>query len=413
MRSKWGVFKWALLTRGLLISVLLFVIWYSIGLTLTYCLIGSVGAALLCGVLVYGMLVRQFRRVEGVRDLFVTLTDAGVMLERPLDRMKTYMPWHRVEQVRRYGTAMFLHLRNGLVMVFPLEKLSPERAGEMLRYCQEQARKQIPPEQQIAPPEDCLSTSPYHSPDTESARREVADLMMRKKLPWQGWMTLLSMPFLLSGAVILLWVYFDTWSKSCLVAGIVAIAFLFLALSMYRHPGQRLSKWIKSTESAQVHIAANQILVMDSGLAWSVLPVSDVVSAVELSESYAYVCKTGGVFSIFRGEQAPAQLPLPQPERRTRRMTALFLSMVLVPAVALGVAVAWLSHDADSDFQEPKKRGTVLSGYVESLTPVHGYPGEIQFCLVSPDEEHHYISYILMWEDETYCHFICPMLDAE
>ena len=139
-------------------------------------------------------------------------------------------------------------------------------------------------------------------------------------------------------------------------------------------------------------------MMVSRGLAWSVVPRKDVASAVKGRHSYIYTIRDGGVFALGKDVEPPAMLP--QPAAPRRRWIRLLIFAVVLPLVCWCVQGALILHFLGGD-EEVFDPGDELAAYVESLTPVHGYLGEMTYCSVYHLEEEKMVVVIAGWEDET------------
>ena len=410
--GRWSVLRWVLLRHCLPVCIIIYVIWELLGLPSIWSFVASGVTALLVGIMNYCIYSRILRRKRDIGAWFVTLTEAGMMLETPRTGAKTYVAWQRIEQVRKVRTMLIMHLQSGMLYLFPLDSLSAERAEEMFRYCQARVKKQVPPEEQIRMPEECLSPTPFTSPFSPIERAELADIIVMQS--WGSWINvvLCAAFFLSAGAMVLIWNFLVSGSLLSLGEAVFALAFLFLSIRHYLHPGRRLAKWIKTNEPGELHVTKKHVLAVTPGAAWSVLPVSLVSRALQLRHSYVYECRTGGAFSLGLNEQPPAHLPQPQKPRRAMRNLMLALLVAVLPALAFGAFLLFGGSD-DAEYREAVQRGEKLAGYVESLTPFHGFPGKIDYCTVYSNEEYGYTTIYISWEDDTSCCLIFEESPAE
>lgn len=416
-RSKWSI-AWAILVRKCLpIAALLFLVYRYVLEASTGVSIGlSVFFALLIWSLIYWSSMQWSRRVQEIGAWFVTLTDAGVMVETPKTGTKAYVAWHRVEKVRRMGAVLVLYLKSGLFYAFPMDDLSDARAEEMLRYCQGHAQKPVPAERMIAPPADCLSPAPYRRTETAAVRAEMADVLVRQLSPLLSWLSPVCMVCLSFGVLYFIWQSQEEVAFINTVLALFSAAFLFMTCRFYLHPGTRLSKWIQTPEPSEVHVSKDNVLMVTPGAAWGVLPVPQLSRGWKMRHSYIYEGSEGGAFALALEVQPPALLPQPQKAPAVRRFLLVALYAVVIPlSLLLGVlGLGLLSGEDAKAYDEALRRGEALAAYVEGLTPVQGYPGAIQHCTLWMDEESECSVLSVIWDDETsFHHVFLPADDGE
>lgn len=415
-KSKWSMVRALLDWKYLLIAVLPFLVYrYVLEISFESSIWLSALVVLLMCPLIYWQSTQWSRRVQEIGAWFVTLTEAGVVIETPKTGTKAYVAWQRVEKVHRMGALLVLYLKSGLFYAFPMDDLSDARAEEMHRYCQEHAQKQVPAEKQIAPPADCLTSAPYRRTETTAVRAEMADVLVRQLSPHAARVLLVCMVFLSIGMLYFIWEGLEGHTFIYTVFSVFLAAFLFISIRSYLHPGTRLAKWIQAPEPSEVHVSKDAVLVMTPGAAWGVLPVAQLSRAWKMRHSYIYEGSKGGVFALAVEEQVPAFLPQPQKPPTMRRFLLVALCAVVIPvSLLLGALGAGLLSGADEKAsREAFQRGEALADYVEALTPVQGYPGAIQYCTLWCDEDTGYSVLSVIWEDETSFHHVFPPSDRE
>ncbi|MBR6577018.1 MAG: hypothetical protein IKK73_07805 [Akkermansia sp.] len=417
-KSKMTMLRWVFLRSFLPVFIITYVVLSLLGSP--WALIASSTGAVLAAGINFCIYVRVLRRQADIGDWFVTLTEAGMMIETPRTGAKAYVAWQRIVQARKVGTMLMVYLESDFHYLFPLENMRAERVDEMCRYFQERVKKHIPPEEQIRMPEECVSPTPVCGVPTREARAELADVLVCQV--WSPWVKV----FLLCCACVfetaflyLVWCFYTSASQLepvdvILILGGIAFSLmaLFFMLRRYIHPGCQQKKWINTDEPGELHVTKNHVLAATPGAAWSVMPVSQVSRAWQLRHNYVYEYRTGGAFGLSLDEQPPAHLPQPQKPRRAMRNLMLALFVAVLPALAFGAFLLFGGSD-EAEYREAAQRGEKLAGYVESLTPVHGFPGKIDYCTVYSDEEHGYTTIYISWEEDTSCCLIFGESPAE
>lgn len=104
------------------------------------------------------MLRRYERRFEMLGTQFVTMTEAGILVEGECSGLRYFVSWERIRRVWLHHDMLMVQQTNGLFHLMPTESLRREQAEEMLAYVKAHAGKtQAPP---IAPPAGLLSDPP-------------------------------------------------------------------------------------------------------------------------------------------------------------------------------------------------------------------------------------------------------------
>lgn len=346
----------------------------------------SLLAAAVVVLLLYGNVSKNFRLMQGQGDWFVTATEAGLMIEKPKEGTTAYFAWGLVEKVLMRRELLFVCLKSGLKYFLPLASLAPERARELHAYCAEHAGKPVPLEKQVAPPAEMLTAPSFPCADGIAARQEVADVLAQQRAPYAWCAYVTGLAIMLSGLaleVVFWWVTEEADIEGVFVPLVIAL----FCIRAILHPGWSLRKWVWHQTRSEAYIHQGKILVHTPGVAWSMLPVSQVNGARELHHCYTYVMSGGGVLGISREVAPPAALPLPAPVKRWRVWLALVVSSLVVPAlVALGMW-CWVSSLQDSVDDEAGERGGALAAYVQELLPPQEYPGHIIYCAYYADTQ--------------------------
>lgn len=341
----------------------------------------SLLAAVVCVLPLYRNMAKNFRLLQGQGDWFVTATEAGLMIEKPAVGATVYYAWGLVDKVLMRKGLLFIWLNNGLKYFLPLYSLSPERARELLAYCAGHARKPVPLEKQVTPPEEMLAAPALPCADGAAARQEVADTMILQRAPIVWWASLFCVAVMVSALVMYAWIWWYTGELE-IEGTVVAFVMTLFGIRGILHPGWKMRKWVRQRGRSEAHIHRGMVLVHTPGVAWSMVPVSLVGGGRELRHCYAYAVQGGGVLGIARSVPAPAELPRPVPMKRWRTCLALLLAGVVLPVlVALGMW-CWLGQHEESVDDEAGDRGCELAGYVQELLPPGDFPGPIYWGAV-------------------------------
>lgn len=345
-----------------------------------------------------GQLGKRFRTYHGQGDWFVTVTEAGFMLEKTAEGTTAYVNWEFVAKVMLRNNLLLLALKNGMNHFLPLASLSPERTKELCDYCTEHAGKPVPPDKQVAPPADLLAAPALPCAAGVAARQEVADEISCQQSSLARWVYLLVVAFMAGGIVVLSWSWVVTGEEKMFGLSI-AVGMLFLWGRAFLHPGWVLTRWVRHDIESTAHIHGGKLLAYTPGVAWSCLPLSLVTGAKLLRHSYIYAVQGGGVLGISRSVPAPAELPQPVPVKRWPARLALFGATVVVPAlVALGMW-CWVNQVNQQAEDEASARGQALADYVQELLPPGEFPGPIYWAASyeTPDGGAHLV---FLWEND-------------
>ena len=342
------------------------------------------------------------RQQQQAGDIFVTLTERGMMLETPACESKSYIPWQSVEKASVVGGMMHVALKSGMPLLLTVAGLEPERRVEMLKFCKEYAGREVPSEMLIPMPEEYRSESPLRRLSTPVSRQEDADVLMKRLHPRALWVCLLLAPVMLAAGLILVGCYLtlDEWWMAAVA--VFAFYYAFRCLHAYWHPGCKLKKWIQREETVEVHLQRGHVLVNNPGKLWTLVSQSQVEGALETAHSYIYLMRSGGLFSIGKELPPPAILPVPVKKSKRGRVLALVGSLLMVPLL-LGGVFMWVFQEVGHDEVDTEH---IL--YVEELTPVTGFPGEMLEAEEYEDEEENVCWLRMVWEDGTYVFLTLP-----
>ncbi len=390
-RSKWSLFFWILFRYSVWIFLVLGVLGELLFEESRLLMLSvSFGVSLVSGVWIYYLYTRNWRRREMLGDLFVTLTDGGVLQESPTLGVRSYTAWQKVRTVQLRGSLLVVQMVTEMVWFFPLDSLSQAKREEMCRFCQERAGKAVPESQQVRPPAEYIVAAPLPTGNSLEQRKEAADYLVRQHQGRTSWLRLLVMSAEMLAILMMGAHYQVTEDWIDLVPAVILLGCFFTSLENYLHPGKRMKKWIESTEVATVHVSATHVLLVSPGAAWALAPKSKVTRAEETRYSHVYLFERGGLFALDKETPPPDSLPLPQRACRWPRYV-----MLLFVAVLLPLAVSFLiPRKAETEPEE--KYSAELMHFIEDMTPVHGYPGRLEWCLAW--EEEGLCSFLIEWE---------------
>ena len=302
---------------------------------------------------------------------FVTLTEAGLMVEGESTGVRRFVPWARlVRGCLRQGMLMIQEV-NGLIHLFPVESLSRERAEEMLAWVNAHAGRKTPAP--LSPPAAMLTDSPVRVTAGKAQWREYVDCLYRLTQPGSQVGAYVAVAILCSVAPL------------CLLAAVPLLLvplLLLIGFFLYilRHPGGLARRMRKLPRPGWMHVGPDVMLALSDDGAWTVIPTRLFDSALQMRHGVIY---HGLPFFIVLSDSAPTPLPyLPQPQRPRRWMhvAGLVLSVVVLPVVS---ALCYFGLELKSgmdEYYEARDRGAALVSYVESLMPPQEYPGHLE-CL--------------------------------
>ncbi len=345
-------------------------------------------------------MMRSLKRSQQLSgDIFVTLTERGMLMETPAREDKMYIPWHSIEKVSVVAGMIHLPLKSGMPLLLPVTGVKPERLVEMQKFCQEHVGKEVPVEKQIGMPEEYISESPRKRMSTPVTRQEESDVVMQRLYPKALWVCLLLAPVMLAAGLILVWCYLTVDEWWMIAVAVFSCYYAFRCLYAFWHPGYRLKKWIQREEFVEVHLQRSHVLVNNPGKLWTLVSEKQVESALETDHSYIYQLRSAGLFSIGKEMPPPASLPVPEKVSKRGRVLALVGSLLLVPLI-LGAVAVWVFRESYRDNQDYEADEELVL-YVGELTPVVGYPGEIIHVQEFEEEEGGLRWLMMEWADGT------------
>lgn len=326
---------------------------------------------------------RHEHRFEMLGTQFVTLTEAGLLVESEGCGMQCYVPWESIRRAWLHHDMLMVQQTNGLFHLLPTESLRRERAGEMLAYVKAHAGKKQA--LLIAPPAGLLSETPARVTASPAQWREFVNFIMGASNPGRrvaGYVGI----FLIGLGCSIIW----AWELYALLLPLLVVA--AGAIVVQANPGFFARAMRKTPSPGYVHVSRDTVLVQSDSGAWAVLPIGVIDSAVQLRHGIVYRTR---IQSAVLMDSTPSPSPyLPQPRKvRSRPLLALFL--VLVASLPL-----WLF---ESDlYEEAVERGEQLQMYVEELLPPQEYPGYIIYCAYYADDQ----ILSIEWEEdfEVYLH---------
>lgn len=351
----------------------------------------AVLVALLEAVAMAGPLRAYFRRLQKIGTWFVTVTEAGIYLETPRSGIRNYISWGRVDKVMDRRDVIMVAMKNGLSYLLPTETLSPERKQELLRYCAERAGRQVAAELQMLLPAECCIDSPVLLTGTRAQRLEFADALARQ-ISLMSWVRLLAICLLGSACVAML-LEPDPLENMCWL--VVAGVCLILGVRGYLHPGRDFRKVATDDSPCRVHVTREHVLLENPSASWSVVPLAQVESGLQMKHCITYTVKTGGMFLLNADTPIPAGMPVPRRRECWRTLLPLFVALVLIPAL-VGIW-AWPS-DGSEEYIAARERGVELQAYLEDLLPPTEYPGAIDWCALYIAESDGSCSLFIDWE---------------
>ena len=330
---------------------------------------------------------RHERRFEMLGTQFVTMTEAGLLVESEGCGMQCYVPWESISRAWLRHDMLMVQQTNGLFHLLPTESLRREQAEEMLACVRAHAGKKQAPF--IAPPAGLLSETPSRVMASPAQWREYVNFIMGASIPGRmvaGYVGVFSIGL----GCGLIWV----WELYALLLPLLVVAVVLIV--MVANPGLCARAMWKTPSPGYVHVSRDAVLVQSDNGAWAVLPVGQIESAVQLRHGIVYRTR---VLSSILADVTPVPFPhLPQPRKVSRHPFLVLLLVLVLPFVAL-VSQSMLQSDP---YEEALERGEQLQMYVEELLPPQEYPGYIIYCAYYADAQ----ILSIEWEEdfEVYLH---------
>ena len=315
---------------------------------------------------------RHERRFEMLGTQFVTLTEAGILVEGESTVMHCFVPWERIRRAWLHHDMLMVQQTNGLFHLLPTESLRREQAEEMLACVRAHAGKKQAPF--IAPPAGLLSETPSRVMASPAQWREYVNFIMGAAMPGRmvaGYVGV----FAIGLGCGLIWV----WELYALLLPLLVIAVVLIV--MVANPGLCARAMWKTPSPGYVHVSRDAVLVQADNGAWAVLPVGQIESAVQLRHGIVYRTRIH-TFVLADSTLEPSPY-LPLPRKVSRRPLLALLLVLVLPLVSL-VSLSMLQPDP---YEEAVERGEQLQMYVEELLPPQEYPGYITYCAYYADTQ--------------------------
>lgn len=371
-KTKGGVLGYVVVRQGLVMLIIYALLWLLIPLDWYF----LAGAFLVSLALIicqnWVMLRRHERRFEMLGTQFVTLTEAGILVEGESSGMNCFVPWKLVRRAWLHHDMLMVQQTNGLFHLLPTEFLRRERAEEMLAYVRAHAGKKQAPF--IAPPAGLLSETPSRVTASPAQWREFVNCIMGASIPGRmvaGYVGV----FAIGLGCGLIWV----WELYALLLPLLVIAVVLIV--MVANPGLCARAMWKTPSPGYVHVSRDAVLVQADNGAWAVLPVGQIESAVQLRHGIVYRTRIH-TFVLADSTLEPSPY-LPLPRKVSRHPLLVLLLLLVLPLVAL-VSLSMLQSDP---YEEALERGEQLQMYVEELLPTLEYPGRIIYCAYYADAQ--------------------------
>ena len=387
-RKGWFL-KHVVLRQGLLMMVFIALLWLLIPLDWYVYAPAFLVAVMLVSCQNWVSTRRFERRFEKLGTQFVTLTEAGILVESEGAGIRSFVPWERISRAWLHMDMLMVQQTNGLFHLLPTESLRRERAGEMLAYVKAHARKkQAPP---TAPPAALLSENPARVSVTPSQWREFVDYIMQEAVPGRTVVSHVAL-FILGLIIPLCWGY----ELYALVLPLLVIGVGFVI--MVKYPGLFARAMRKEPSPGYLHVCRDAVLVQSDNGAWAALPTSLIDGAVQLRHGIAYRTQ---ILSFVLADSTPAPSPyLPQPVKLRRWLHRgwIALALFVLPLLANFAYFMLAAESENTEFSKAMERGEALSRYVEEVMPPMQYPGSIVWCCLMVYPECTVVS--CAWESE-------------
>lgn len=140
-KSKGWFLKHVVLRQGLLMMVFIALLWLLIPLDWYVFAPAFLVAVMLVSCQNWVSTRRLERRFEKLGTQFVTLTEAGILVESEGAGVRSFVPWERISRAWLHMDMLMVRQTNGLFHLLPTESLQRERAEEMLAYVKAHAGK--------------------------------------------------------------------------------------------------------------------------------------------------------------------------------------------------------------------------------------------------------------------------------
>ncbi len=373
-KSKGWFLKHVVLRQGLLMMVFIALLWLLIPLDWYVFAPAFLVAVMLVSCQNWVSCRRLERRFEKLGTQFVTLTEAGILVESEGAGIRSFVPWERISRAWLHMDMLMVQQTNGLFHLLPTESLRRVRAEEMLAYVKAHAgKKQAPP---TAPPAALLSENPARVSVTPSQWREFVDYIMQESVP--GRMVVSHVALFILGLIIpLCWGY----ELYALVLPLLVIGVGFVIVVKY--PGLFARAMRKDPSPGYLHVCRDAVLVQSDNGAWAALPASLIDGAVQLRHGIVYHTQ---ILSFVLADSIPSSSPnLPPPVKLRRWLHRGWIAgaCFVLPMLACFGYSSLTSEPVNAEYSKAMERGEALSRYVEEVMPPMPYPGHIVWsCLM-------------------------------
>lgn len=327
---------------------------------------------------------RLEQRFEMLGTQFVTLTEAGMLVEGDGTGVRGFVPWKRIGRSWLRPDMLIVQQTNGLFHLLPTEKLRREQAEEMYAYVKAHAGAQDAPH--IAPPAELLSETPVRVTAAPAQWREFVNYVMRAAEPGRVLLIYVALLLIgLGGSMYLL-------SGGSSVMSIRVLVFLVLVLPIALNPGFFARAMRNDPAPGYLHVHQKTVLAQLDNGAWTVLPTTLFDSARQLRHGIVYNTRLRSSVLADATDSPFPFLPAPRKARLWPHVIALFVVVVVLPVVSALSALP-PEDDCEDVFVEASERGDSLVQYVEEILPPREYPGRLD-CLYFADSD----IIIMEWE---------------
>ncbi len=336
----------------------------------------AIGVALVLLLLLDALSFRlQAKNADAIGTQFLTLTEAGMLVESEESGVRKFVPWTRVNRGWLRQGMLMVQEEGGLYHLLPTESLSRERAEEMLAYVNAHAGKKVAAP--LPPPAALVTEVPIRVSAGKAQWNEYVDYLYKVSLPGSqvcGYIVLaaLSAPF----AICLV----DAEPLLAVFLLLLIVCFLYLLL----HPGCLARSLRKSPRPGWMHVSSEGMLALGDSGAWCALPSQLFDSALQMRHGIIYRAYPHVIALCDSIPTPPPYLPQPCRPRRWQRVAALTLALVVLPVVSAVSFLGLQMQTSMREYNEACERGAELARYVEELLPPQEYPGHLE-CLYFAD----------------------------
>ena len=386
-KSKGWFLKHVVLRQGLMMMLFIALLWLLIPLDWYVFAPAVLVAIVLVSCQNWVSSRRLERRFERLGTQFVTLTEAGILVESEDAGIRSFVPWERISRAWLHMDMLMVQQTNGLFHLLPTESLRRVRAEEMLAYVKAHAgKKQAPP---TAPPAALLSENPARVSVTPSQWREFVDYIMQEAVP--GSMVVSHVALFILGVIIPL-----CWGYELYALALPLLVIGGGGVVMVKYPGLFARAMRKDPSPGYLHVSRESVLVQSDNGAWAVMPTSLIDAAVQLRHGIVYRTQ---ILSCVLADSTPTPSPiLPQPARSLRWLYRgwIAVSLFVLPMLASFAYFFLTSPAGNAEYSKAMERGEALSRYVEEVMPPQEYPGHIIYCAYYADAQ----ILSIVWEED-------------